>query len=265
MRAVAVKSTKMRVYYSNCHNLELTVGENIIVKTEEGLELGTIVSPPQEMETGIPSKDKGSVVRKAGEIDFEQEERRHQTEREAFKFCRNKISYYNLPMKLIDVECLFDGSKIIFYFTAKQRVDFRRLLKELILRLHTRIEMQQIGARTESKMIGGMGICGQILCCARFLPDFEPVSIKMAKNQSLSLNPAKISGVCGKLMCCLNYEHKIYLDLKKELPECGKIVSTNLGTGKIVEQNIIENKLCVQLDEGKKVELRPDELEEKGS
>lgn len=265
MRMVAVRSKKIGIFYANCHNLELKVDEKVIVKTERGLELGTIISSQKEIREGTILKNLGSVVRKAGEIDFGQEERRHQTELESFKFCRDRIQYYNIPMKLIDVESLFDGSKVIFYFTSEERVDFRRLLKDLISRFHTRIEMQQIGARTETKMLGGMGRCGRVLCCNRFLPDFEPVSIRMAKNQNFSLNPAKISGVCGRLMCCLSYEHQTYLDLKKTLPECGKIVSTERGKGKVIKQNVIESKLLVQLEEGEEVELKADELKVKNN
>ncbi len=260
MRIVTVKSKKVGFYRSNCHNLDFKIGEQVIVKTERGMEIGTIISLPSEMKKEDLPKNIAAIVRKAGEVDFEQEERRRQTETEGFNFCKNKIIQHRLAMKLVDVECLFDGSKIIFYFTAKERVDFRRLLKELISRFHTGIEIQQIGARTETKMVGGMGTCGRVLCCAQFLPDFEPVSIRMAKMQNLSLNPAKISGVCGRLMCCLGYEHKTYLELKKALPNCGKIVSTKHGTGKIIKQNVIDNQLLVQLDEGEQVLLGPDEL-----
>ena len=263
MRKATVKSKKGETYHANCHNLELKVREKVIVKTDRGVELGILLSAPKETQETTSKKKMGSIIRKAGEVDFIQEERRHQSEIESFNFCRKKISYYRLPMKLVDAECLFDGSKIIFYFTAEERVDFRRLLKELISRFHTRIEIQQIGARTESKLIGGMGRCGRVLCCSQFLSDFEPVSIRMAKNQNFSLNPAKISGVCGRLMCCLGYEHKTYLEIKKLLPECGSVVSTEQGPGRVVKQNILNKKLLVQLEDGNEVELGPDELKEK--
>lgn len=165
-------------------------------------------------------------------------------------------------MRLVEVEHLFDGSKIIFYFTADERVDFRGLVRDLAAKFRTRIEMRQIGVRNKARLVGGIGSCGRELCCCAFLTNFEPVSVKMAKDQNVSLNPAKISGVCGRLMCCFKYEYDTYLDLKKDMPKIGKVVTTKEGAGKVIRQNVLANKVTIQLEDGSEVEVPLGSIEE---
>ena len=176
-------------------------------------------------------------------------------EADAKSFCLEKIAAHGLTMNLVDVEYFFDGSKIIFYFTAEGRVDFRELLKDLVRRLRTRVELRQIGIRNQAKMVGGLGGCGRPLCCATFLKNFHAVSIKMAKEQNLSLNPAKISGACGRLMCCLQYEHETYKELRKDMPKMGKKIELPEGKGKVVRQNVIGRSFTVLLDDGREIEI----------
>jgi cell fate regulator YaaT (PSP1 superfamily) len=171
------------------------------------------------------------------------------------EFCQQRIEARQLPIHLVRVECLFDASKIIFYFTAPGRVDFRELVKDLVQEFRTRIELRQIGVRHRAKMVGGLGICGSELCCASFLKDFEPVSVRMAKEQQLSLNPSKISGVCGRLMCCLTYEHPIYQELRRHLPRLGKRVKIPEGEGKIIRYNLIRQTVTLEMEEGQELEL----------
>ncbi len=199
-----------KIYYFDPAELELTLEDKVIVETARGVEFGEVVVKPKlvsEEEVVPPLK---RVIRKATEVDEQQVEENRRKEKDAFHICLRKIHDHQLPMKLVDVEYTFDGSKIIFSFTAEGRVDFRELVKDLAAVFRTRIELRQIGVRDEAKMLGGVGSCGRILCCATFLGDFEPVSIRMAKDQRLSLNPTKISGICGRLMCCLKYENSSY-------------------------------------------------------
>jgi len=215
-----------KVYYFDPQNLKLELGDKVIVETVRGSEFGEIVAPPREFsedELVYPLK---RVLRVATKDDESQEEKNRQKEKEAFEICQEKIEKHELPMKLIETECLFDGSKITFYFSAEGRVDFRELVKDLASTFRTRIELRQIGVRDEAKLIGGLGPCGRDLCCKLFLCDFEPVSIRMAKEQDLPLNPIKISGVCGRLMCCLKYEYQVYEDFKKRAPRLGKEIET---------------------------------------
>ncbi|MEN6483510.1 MAG: regulatory iron-sulfur-containing complex subunit RicT, partial [Syntrophobacteraceae bacterium] len=184
-------------------------------------------------------------------------------EQDAEHYCLERIAAHNLEMNLVDVEYFFDGSKIIFYFTAEGRVDFRELLKDLVRRLRTRVELRQIGIRNQAKMVGGLGGCGRPLCCASFLRNFHAVSIKMAKEQNLSLNPAKISGACGRLMCCLQYEYDSYRELKKDMPKLGKKVEIPEGRGKVIRQNIIGRAYTVQLEDGREIEKQMEKLPEK--
>jgi cell fate regulator YaaT (PSP1 superfamily) len=200
------------------------------------------------------------IIRKAGKVDFDQKSKCSQRETEAYAYCLERIETLGLPMKLVSVECFFDGSKYVFYFTAEGRVDFRELVKQLVSRFPVRIEMRQIGVRHEAKMTGGLACCGQELCCARFLTDFRPVSVKMAKNQNLSLNPTKISGVCGRLMCCLAYEHDSYEQFKKGLPKVGKGIRTCRGDGVVLKHNPLAETVCVRLDEDTIVEMTKDQL-----
>ncbi len=208
-----------KVYDFDCSGLELRQGDTVIVEVERGLGLGTVAYNP--INTDVSARKLKKVVRKADAVDLERNGFNTERENEAFRICREKIERYRLPMKLIRVEYMFDSSKAIFYFTSETRVDFRELVKDLAAGFHTRIEMRQVGVRDEAKMIGGLGPCGRELCCSGFLADFEPVTIKMAKNQNLALNPAKISGICGRLMCCLSYENEMYHDEKKAGGGCG--------------------------------------------
>ncbi len=250
-----------RIYHFDTGGLELCQGDWVIVKTEKGTGLGYVVVPPfdKEME---PSQLEGlrRVLRKAGRTDFDQFERCKQREREAFAYCLDRIEALGLPMKLVAVECFFDSSKYVFYFTAEGRVDFRELVKQLVARFPVRIEMRQIGVRHEAKMIGGLGTCGQELCCSRFLTDFRPVSVRMAKTQNLSLNPTKISGVCGRLMCCLGYEHEIYEEFKKGLPKIGRRVKTPKGEGVVIKQNPLTETILLQVDELTTLEVRREDV-----
>lgn len=205
-----------KIYYFTYGNLQLESHDKVIVETARGLEFGEVVVGPKEVAESEMGDTIRSVIRKAKDKDFERIGRNQEEERKAYEICLQKIEEHNLPMKLVDVEYNFDGSKIIFYFTADGRVDFRQLVKDLAAIFRTRIELRQIGVRDEAKMLGGIGCCGRILCCTSFLGDFEPVSIRMAKDQNLSLNPSKISGVCGRLMCCLRFESNCYECNKKK-------------------------------------------------
>ena len=199
-----------KIYFFECENLDLNRGDGVIVETIRGIEYGTVASGKRQVPDGelvLPLKP---VIRKASEEDTKAHQANHQKEKEALEICKRKIREHDLPMRLIDVEYTFDMGKIIFYFTAEGRVDFRELVKDLAAIFKTRIELRQIGVRDEAKMLGGIGTCGRILCCNNFLGEFEPVSIRMAKEQHLSLNPTKISGTCGRLMCCLKYESEMY-------------------------------------------------------
>lgn len=204
-----------RVYDFSCKGLSLKPGDKVIVEVERGLGLGTVVYGPKGVDPSTLSRKLKRAIRKADTVDMERHGFNTEREEEAFRICREKIDKFKLPMKLVRVEYLFDSSKAIFYFTSDTRVDFRELVKDLASMFHTRIEMRQIGVRDEAKMLGGLGPCGRSLCCSSFLSDFEPVTIKMAKEQNLALNPVKISGICGRLMCCLSYEHDMYKGSKR--------------------------------------------------
>ena len=200
------------------------------------------------------------MIRLANDNDGQQYKDCRAREGEARRFCQERIEERNLPMILVDVERFFDGSKIIFYFYADGRVDFRELVKDLVKKLHTRVELRQIGVRNKAKMIGGVGPCGRELCCATFLKEFHSVSVKMAKEQNLSLNPTKISGVCGRLMCCLKYEYTDYVEMKKGMPKVGKRIITPEGEGKVVRQNVMEQRVAVALDDGREIEFGASDL-----
>jgi cell fate regulator YaaT (PSP1 superfamily) len=244
-----------KVYYFDPGDMELSDGDKVIVETIRGLECGEVVGEPRLVQDEEVTQPLKKVVRRATPEDECVVEQNREKEHRAFKIGLEKIAAHGLPMKLVDVEYTFDGSKIIFFFTADGRVDFRELVKDLAGVFHTRIELRQIGVRDEAKMIGGLGPCGRPLCCATFLHDFEPVSIRMAKDQSLSLNPAKISGICGRLMCCLKYEHEVYKDLRQALPSVGSEVDTEMGKGKIVELDVLKGIASVKLGDGKTVRV----------
>lgn len=201
-----------KIYDFDANGLDLSPDDTVIVEVEKGMGMAHVVVPPREVDPSTLKRKLKKVIRKADDVDMERQGFNVEREEKAFRVCREKIEKYKLPMKLVRVEYLFDSSKAIFYFTSETRVDFRQLVKDLAGHFHTRIEMRQIGVRDEAKMIGGIGPCGRELCCAGFLSEFEPVTIKMAKEQNLALNPSKISGICGRLMCCLGYEHGMYKD-----------------------------------------------------
>ncbi len=250
-----------KVYRFDSGDLELKGDDWVIVKTEKGLGLGRVALPPAVHEIDA-SQLEGlrKVIRKAGKVDFDQKARLAQKEHEAYAFCLERIEELGLPMKLVGVDCFFDGSKYVFFFTAEGRVDFRELVKQLVVRFPVRIEMRQIGVRHEAKMTGGIACCGQELCCSRFLTDFRPVSVKMAKAQNLSLNPTKISGVCGRLMCCLGYEHEIYEQFRKGLPKVGRTVVINKGQGVVTKYNALAETVSVRLEDETVLDVTRDEI-----
>lgn len=248
-----------KIYYFDPDNLEIQKGNNVIVETARGLEFGEVVIGPREVNDEEIIQPLKKVIRAATEEDVLKDQDNKAKEKDAFNICLNKIADHGLPMKLIDVEYTFDNSKIIFYFVADGRIDFRELVKDLASIFRTRIELRQIGVRDESKFIGGLGPCGRSMCCSSFLGDFEPVSIKMAKEQNLSLNPTKISGVCGRLMCCLNYEQNTYEEIRKKMPAVGSIVKTpEDGEGEVVENSILLESVKVKImNSCDEVEVRP--------
>lgn len=229
--------------------------EKVIVETERGLSVGTVAIVPRNQEDPPPETLLKPILRAAGSDDYEKLKQNQEKEIEAKAYCNKCIEKHGLDMRLVEVEHLFDGSKIIFYFTADERVDFRGLVRDLASRFHTRIEMRQIGVRNKARLVGGIGSCGRELCCCTFLTNFEPVSVKMAKDQNVSLNPAKISGVCGRLMCCFKYEYDTYVSMKRDMPKIGKTITTEKGTGKVVRQNVLANRVTIQIEDGSEVEV----------
>ncbi len=234
-----------KVYYFSPKDIKFALNEKAIVETARGVECGTIVIENREIEDKDIVSPLKEVMRKATPEDLETVEKNRQKEKDAFKICEEKIAYRKLKMNLIDVECTFDNNKILFYFTAENRVDFRELVKDLAAIFKTRIELRQIGVRDEAKILGGLGICGREFCCKGYMGDFQPVSIKMAKEQGLSLNPTKISGTCGRLMCCLKNEQAAYEDLLKITPKVGAFVKTPECKGYVEEVNLITGKLKI--------------------
>lgn len=252
--------TAGKLYDFGAGDLELKPGDRVIVETDRGRSIATVVTSPREYEESHKPEGLKNILRMAEASDLESAARNAAREKEARDFCIRKIKERGMEMKLVKVEYLFDGSKAIFYFTADGRVDFRELVKDLAHQFHTRIEMRQIGVRDESKIIGGIGICGRELCCSSFLRDFEPVSVKMAKEQNLALNPTKISGQCGRLLCCLGYEYETYCSLKKCLPKCGKLVKCGNVSGEVVKMNVLEGTVTVRTDDDRSVEIRGEEI-----
>lgn len=236
-----------KVYYFDPDKLNVKLNDNVIVETARGMEFGTVTMDVTEIKEEDVIQPLKKIVRVANQEDQKRHDENERKKSKALSLCQEKINKHNLEMKLIDVEYTFDNNKIIFYFTADGRVDFRELVKDLAGVFKMRIELRQVGVRDEAKMLGGIGSCGKGLCCASWLSDFEPVSIKMAKVQNLSLNPTKISGICGRLMCCLKYENDIYMELRKGLPDYGEKVKTCDGLAKVVDTNILESKVKVRL------------------
>lgn len=244
-----------KIYYFSPNNKKVECGCYVIVETARGVECGEVVIGNREVDDSKVVQPLKSIMRIATEKDLETQAKNREKEQEIMKVFMQKIAEHKLDMKPIDIDCTFDGSKILFYFTAENRVDFRELVKDLAAIYRTRIELRQIGVRDEAKMLGGLGICGRPFCCSTFLGEFQPVSIKMAKEQSLSLNPTKISGTCGRLMCCLKYEQEAYEDLLKITPRQGALVSTPDGKGTVVYVNLLKGKLKVSIDGGKEKQL----------
>ncbi|KKI91619.1 stage 0 sporulation protein [Bacillus sp. SA1-12] len=254
-----------KIYYFDPNGLHIEKDDFVIVETIRGIEYGKVVLNNKKVEENdivLPLK---KVIRLADEKDKLMVQENQEAAEEAYHVCQKKVSEHGLDMKLVDVEYTFDRNKVIFYFTADGRVDFRELVKDLAAIFKTRIELRQIGVRDEAKMLGGIGPCGRMLCCSTFLGDFEPVSIKMAKDQNLSLNPTKISGLCGRLMCCLKYENDDYESAKELLPDIGEMIGTPKGLGKVVGLNILEQIIQVDLVEQERVvEYTWDELQKEG-
>lgn len=242
-----------KIYYFDPGEISIEKDDFVIVETVRGVEFGRCVIAPKQVgenDVVLPLK---KVLRIADQKDRMIVEENKQAAHEAYQVCNDKVNEHDLDMKLVDVEYTFDRNKVIFYFTADGRVDFRELVKDLAAIFRTRIELRQIGVRDEAKMLGGIGPCGRMLCCSTFLGDFDPVSIKMAKDQNLSLNPTKISGLCGRLMCCLKYENDEYEAAKEQLPDLGEFIETPLGRGKVVGLNILERVLQVQFKDQERV------------
>lgn len=253
-----------KIYDFDAGLFVLKPGDYVIVDTEIGLALGEVTRAPQAL-PDPPEDDQGprfkQVFRLATPEDIEQQASNAVLEKEAYLYCQERIAAHKLDMNLVKVESLFDRSKMIFFFTAEGRLDFRELVRDLVGRLRTRVEMRQIGVRHEAKLLGGLGSCGREICCATFLKDFEPVSVKMAKEQNLSLNPTKISGLCGRLMCCLTYEFETYKALKKGLPKLGKRLSLADGRdAKVIRQNVLEKRLTLYIPGEGELTVEADEL-----
>ena len=237
-----------KIYYFDPDGISLSMGESVIVETARGIECGEVAMEERTLTDDEIVHPLKKIMRKANQDDLKKVDKNKEKEKKAFEICLKKIEDHKLEMKLVDVEYTFDNNKILFYFTADGRVDFRELVKDLAAVFRTRIELRQIGVRDEAKMLGGLGICGKPFCCSTFLGEFQPVSIKMAKEQGLSLNPTKISGTCGRLMCCLKFEQEAYSDLLKKTPKIGAVVDTPEGRGVIIDQNLLTGKLTVRMN-----------------
>lgn len=250
-----------KVYFFDPGDLSPREGDFVIAETSRGLEFGEVMVEARDIteeELVAPLK---KVVRLATGQDLDREAANRESEAKGYDMCQKKITEHSLPMKLIDAERSFDGTQITFFFSAENRVDFRDLVKDLSQALNLKVQLHQIGVRDEAKLLGGYGTCGRSLCCATFLNNFEPVSMKMAKDQSLFLNPAKFSGICGKLMCCLKYEHEVYKDAKTRLPAIGANVETPRGPGRVIDLNVISETLTVQTEDQVTFDIPANELD----
>ena len=244
-----------RIYYFDPSGIDVDINDDVVVKTSHGLEMGKVVIAARQIMDSEISEPLKSVIRKATEEDIQRTKEMESKEEEALIECGKLIGEIDLPMKLISAEYNIDGSRLTFYFSAEDRVDFRKLVKELSGRFQARVELRQVGPRDEARLIGGFGRCGRQLCCASFLGEFEPISIKMAKEQGLPLNPLKISGTCGRLLCCLRYENEQYRSMKKKMPKRGQQVSTQEGLAKVVGLNPLKETVMVELESKTAVEL----------
>ena len=261
IRVIGVRFRNVgKIYYFSPKNLEIKAGDHVIVETARGVEYGNVVLAPRDIKEEKVVQPLKDVIRIANAQDDKKEENNRKKEKEAYKICQKKIREHGLEMKLIDVEYTFDNNKILFYFTADGRIDFRELVKDLAAVFKTRIELRQIGVRDETKILGGIGICGRCLCCHTYLTEFAPVSIKMAKEQNLSLNQTKISGVCGRLMCCLKNEQETYEELNKKLPGTGDTVTLPDGMqGTVQSVNVLRQlvKVIVEVNDEKEIQEFP--------
>ncbi|MBS6183576.1 MAG: stage 0 sporulation family protein [Clostridium celatum] len=263
IKVVGVRFKKAgKIYYFDPADMDIKKDSYVVVETARGVEFGECVIGIKEISEDDIVAPLKSVLRIATEEDINKHFKNKDKEKDAFEICLKKIQEHGLTMKLIDVEYTFDNNKVIFYFTADGRVDFRELVKDLAAIFKTRIELRQIGVRDEAKMLGGLGPCGRPMCCSTFLGDFASVSIKMAKEQNLSLNPTKISGICGRLMCCLNYEQSTYEDIRKRMPKVGSIVKTSEGTGEVFSNNIVKENVKVKLRKGEEEILEEFKIED---
>ena len=263
IKVVGVRFKKAgKIYYFDPADMNIQKDTYVVVETARGIEFGECVIGIKEISEDDIVAPLKSVLRIATEEDITKHFKNKDKEKDAFEICLKKIQEHELTMKLIDVEYTFDNNKVIFYFTADGRVDFRELVKDLATIFKTRIELRQIGVRDEAKMLGGLGPCGRPMCCSTFLGDFASVSIKMAKEQNLSLNPTKISGICGRLMCCLNYEQSTYEDIRKRMPKVGSIVKTSEGTGEVFSNNIVKENVKVKLRKGEEEILEEFKIED---
>jgi cell fate regulator YaaT (PSP1 superfamily) len=249
-----------KIYHFDCGAFVLNEGDEVIVETEKGLSFGFVAIPPVLQDAPATGRPLKKVYRVANEKDYLQRDAALDLEQRAYAFCMNCIREDKLKMNLFSVESTFDASRLTFFFTADSRVDFRNLVKLMVKEFRTRIEMRQVGIRNQAKMCGGIGRCGREICCSAFIEKFEPVSIKMAKQQGLSLNPTKISGQCGRLMCCLTYENKTYQQLKSSFPKMGKTVRTSDKTGKVIRHNVIGRRIAIRLDDGTEMEISIDDI-----
>lgn len=261
MRIVTIKFRDAGKRYDfNAQQLELKTGDQVVVETDRGRALGIVIAAVDEREQTDKSKELRNVLRLANDEDRKMAEVNAKREKEAILFCQQRIAQRGMDMKLVRAEYLFDGSKIIFFFTADGRVDFRELVKDLAHYFHTRIEMRQIGVRDEAKLVGGLGVCGRELCCCTFLTEFAPVSVRMAKEQGLALNPNKISGQCGRLLCCLGYEFETYCEHRKGLPKCGKKIEVCGQKAQVLDVNVLGREVTLGMEDGQKIKVTGDQL-----
>ena len=244
-----------KIYDFDCGAFVLNMGDPVIVETEKGLGFGTVAVAPRVVEESTGEKTLKKVFRKATEQDFARREQNKELEKEAYEYCLKCVKELGLKMNLFSVEATFDASRLTFFFTADGRVDFRQLVKMLVQKFRVRIEMRQVGIRNQAKMCGGLGRCGREFCCSAFLEKFDPVSIRMAKDQGLSLNPTKISGQCGRLMCCLTFENQVYQEFRKKFP-----VKTKEHTGKVIRFNFLQNSVALRLEDNQEIEVKLDEI-----
>ena len=252
-----------KIYYFDPAGFQIEAGNHVIVETVRGVEIGNVIFSPKEVEDDSVIQPLKSIIRIATAEDEKVMEKNREKEKEAFQICLEKIAKHNLEMKLVEAEYTFDNNKLLFYFTADGRIDFRELVKDLAAVFRTRIELRQIGVRDETKILGGVGICGRALCCHTYLTDFVPVSIKMAKEQNLSLNPTKISGVCGRLMCCLKHEEETYEELNRRLPNVGDHVTTEDGLkGEVHSVNVLRQLVKVVVEVGDEKEIHEYRVEQ---